>query len=227
MKTTIFVPDIECDSCIRILDKKFKTLKGIEKYNIKEDSIEFIYKEDAIKVQDIVNAILNSGFRASLDPFERKTFKERWRDFKDNSDKYSLERKGIKYAIATFSILIVLEIIAYFTFLKNIPDFTTTYGWWIFYLTVSTVFLGFALWHVQSYKVRVTCMVGMMIGMTFGMQTGMMMGAIMGATNGFFVGASVGMILGVFVGAWTGTCCGVMGVMEGMMAGIMGELWGL
>ena len=226
MKTTIFVPDIECDSCVKILSKAFKTNKAIEQYIIKQDHIIFTHEATHISPTQLTTFITNAGFRASLQPFARKTFKERIRDFRENPKKYALERKGIKYSILTFALLLLLGIIAHATFLNTLPNFLATYGWWLLYLILSTTFIGFALWHVQSYKANVTCMVGMMIGMTFGMQTGMMIGAIIGATNGFFIGAMTGMLLGVFVGAWTGKCCGVMGVMEGMMAGLMGGTMG-
>ena len=226
MNTVIFVPDIECDSCIKILNKKFKTLQGITDYTINTDSITFEHNEPTITQEQLIQTIITAGFRASLTPFTRKTLRERLRDFKENPTKYALERKGITYSIATLMLLFALELIAYFTYFKTLPTFLETYGWWIFYLTISTVFLSFALWHFRSYKTNVTCMVGMMIGMTFGMQTGMMIGFILGATNGFFIGATVGMLLGVLVGALTGMCCGVMGLMEGMMAGIMGGTMG-
>ena len=170
--------------------------------------------------------IKDLGFRASFNPFERKTFKERWKDLKENQHKYQLELKGIQYSIAVFFILLILELIAYTLFLKNIPEFITRYVMWLFYLNVSIASLGMALWHFTAYRAKVTCMVGMMIGMTFGMQTGLMIGAIIGATNGFFIGALTGMLLGVIIGILTGKCCGIMGVMEGIMAGVMGGTMG-
>tara|TARA_Y100000310_G_scaffold225672_1_gene227718 strand:- start:15172 stop:16077 length:906 start_codon:yes stop_codon:yes gene_type:complete len=218
MKTTVFVPDIECDSCVKILTKKFKTISAIKQFTIKEDQIIFEHDEKSLSPEDIVKTIKEADFRAATNPFERKSFKERMRDFKENPAKYALERRGIIYALTIFIILSVLGIFAYFTFLHTIPNFAKDYGWWLLYLILSTTFLGFALWHIQSYKGKVTCMVGM--------QSGMMLGAILGATNGFFIGAFVGMLIGVLVGAWTGTCCGIMGVMEGMMAGLMGGTMG-
>lgn len=223
MKTKIYVPDIECDSCVKIISKKFKNVEGIKDFKISEDSV---VVEHTDPVEKVIKTIEGAGFRASLEPFERKTFKERIKDFKENSEKYKLEKTGIKYAIYTFFLLVAFEILAYFTFLNKIPNFLEIYGWWFAYLTISTVALGVGVWHFYSYNARITCMVGMMVGMTFGMQTGMMIGAIIGATNGFFVGATTGMILGSLIGILTGKCCGVMGVMEGMMAGLMGGTMG-
>lgn len=223
MKTKIYVPDIECDSCVKIISKKFKNVEEVKDFKISED---YVVIEHSTSPLTLVKTIESAGFRASLEPFERKTFRERIKDFKENSEKYKLEKTGIKYAIYTFFILVAFEIFAYFTFLHKIPNFLEIYGWWFAYLTISTVALGVGVWHFYSYNARITCMVGMMVGMTFGMQTGMMIGAIIGATNGFFVGATTGMILGSLIGILTGKCCGVMGVMEGMMAGLMGGTMG-
>lgn len=137
-----------------------------------------------------------------------------------------LVNKSIMYAVFSFIILTLLEFIAYFGFLRNIPGFFAHYAIWFFYLNISVSALGGAIWYIASYRSRVTCMTGMMLGMTVGMQTGMMLGAVVGATNGFFTGAMVGMILGITSGILAGKSCGVMGVMEGMMAGIMGGTMG-
>jgi hypothetical protein len=138
----------------------------------------------------------------------------------------SLERKGVHYTIWVFGTLIILSILSYLAFLKNIPGFADRYAIWVLYLIVSVTAIGSGLWYFFSYKGKVTCMNGMMIGMTFGMQTGMMIGAVIGATNGFFIGSLAGMLLGVCIGTIAGRCCGVMGVMEGMMAGLMGGTMG-
>lgn len=226
MKTKIYCPDIECDSCIKILNKRINELQGVESFKINEDNIEIEFDESLIKEDNIIGMIINSGFRASKNPFERKTFKERLRHLKENKPKYLIEMLSIKYAFWIFLILIGFEAIAYIGFLKNIPGFLNRYGLWILYSNLSIASIGGAIWHFYSYKTKITCMLGMMIGMTIGMQSGMMIGAILGATNGFFIGALIGMILAVLVGAITGRCCGVMGIMEGMMAGVMGGTMG-
>lgn len=226
MKATIYVPDIECDSCVKILNKSFKDLEGINSWVVKEDKVIFDYDDSKLSSEKLVKIIKDRDFRASLNPFERKTFRERIRDFKENPKKYALERRGVKYTLSVFFLLIILEVLSYWAFFNKVEGFFGNYAIWFFYLTISVVVIGGVLWHFYSYRAKVTCMVGMMIGMTVGMQTGMMIGAIVGATNGFFVGAMVGMIIGVIVGAITGTCCGVMGIMEGMMAGLMGGTMG-
>ena len=226
MKTIIYVPDIECDSCVKRISRKFEKEEAILNKNFHEDHIEVFYNDDNISPADIVRIIQDLGFRASVHPFDRKTFSERWRHFKENKHKYQLEVKVFTYAIGIFFLLGILEYGAYILFLKDIPNFITNYGWWVLYLNISISTLAMGIWHVASYKAKVTCMVGMMIGMTIGMQSGMLLGAIIGATNGFFMGAMVGMILGTLVGAITGRGCGVMGIMEGMMAGVMGGTMG-
>ncbi len=226
MKAKIFVPDIECDSCVKVLTKRLNNAQGVEYFTIHDDSVDVMYDESLIRPQNLVETIKTAGYRASLHPFERKTFKERLRDFKENRQKYKLERRGLSYALWTFLALLLLEALAYRSFWSGTPSFLSQYGWWMVYLDIAVIALGTALWHVHSYKAKVTSMVGMMIGMTFGMQAGLMLGTILGATNGFFIGASVGMVTGVFVGILTGRCCGIMGVMEGMMAGVMGGTMG-
>ncbi|MFH1917464.1 MAG: cation transporter [Nanoarchaeota archaeon] len=225
MQTKIYVPDITCESCVKLIDKKFKGVHGINHAKFTEEDVT-IEHDEQVKPDQLVSAVKILGFRASLDPFERKTFKERRREFRENREKYGVERKAMQYSILAIGILFVLEALAYVGIFRNIPDFLPKYGWWIFYLTISVVAIGIAMWHILSYKAKITCMVGMMIGMTIGMQAGMMIGAIMGATNGFFIGSMSGMLIGVVVGALMGKCCGVMGIMEGMMAGLMGGTMG-
>jgi len=224
MKTIVYVPDIECDSCTRVLSKRIAPL-GLPSFTFTREGIDADVSEQS-QADALVKTVKEAGFRASFQPFERKSFSERWKDFRENPDKYELERKGIGYAIGVFVILSLLEYVAYIGFLQNIPDFLSTYGIWLLYINLSVSALGLGIWHVFAYEAKVTCMVGMMIGMTIGMQSGLMIGAIIGATNGFFIGALTGMLLGVGVGIFTGRCCGIMGVMEGMMAGVMGGTMG-
>ncbi|HLC57081.1 MAG TPA: heavy-metal-associated domain-containing protein [Candidatus Nanoarchaeia archaeon] len=225
MKTTIYTPDIECESCIKLISRKLKDNPSIESFQAKQDAIE-VYHNETISQDALVKLIHQAGFRASLNPFERKTFSERIKDFNTNQHKYEIEAKGIAYAAGVFFILTIFELFAYYTFFSNIPDFLSTYAMWLFYLNISISSLGLAIWHINAYKAKITCMTGMMLGMTIGMQTGMMVGAIIGATNGFFIGALTGMLLGVITGSFVGKCCGIMGIMEGMMAGLMGGTMG-
>jgi len=222
----IYVPDIECDSCSKVISKRFSKKSGITNFAIKQDYIDVDFDENETTDKEIITTIKELGFRADTNPFERKTLKERVKHYKENKHKYKIEKKVIGYAIGIFFILSLLELLSYYLFLQNMPNFLATYGWWLFYLNISVATISLGMWHVEAYRAKVTCMVGMMIGMTIGMQTGMMIGVVFGATNGFFIGAMVGMILGTIVGIITGRCCGVMGVMEGMMAGLMGGTMG-
>lgn len=215
----IYVPDIECDSCERLIRKK------LEDNNISAKilSDRVVVEGDTKKVISIIEGL---GFRASDSPFERKNMKERILHFKENKHLYNIEMMGLKHILSVFISLILLYGFTHFFLFRSIEGFASNYGWWIFYMIISIVSIVIATWHYTAYEAKITCMTGMMIGMTFGMQTGMMVGAIIGATNGFFWGALIGMLLGTLIGILTGTCCGVMGIMEGAMAGLMGGTMG-
>lgn len=216
----LYIPDIECDSCIRLISKQLA--KGNISYTLNEDGV--VVSQD--KVNEVKEIISKLGFRIGEIPFERKTIRERILHFKENKEKYIIERQGIALGIYTLLALLILFSFSYLVLLKDISNFLPTYGWWIFYLILSVTSISIATWHFFAYKTKFTCMVGMMIGMTFGMQSGMMLGAIIGATNGFFWGSMFGMMLGSGIGIVTGRCCGVMGIMEGAMAGVMGGTMG-
>ena len=227
MKTKIYIPDIECESCSRLLDKKIGHMDGVENFEIHSDSMDITYDEKTIKAEDIVTAIEDLKFRASVRPYERKSFSERWRDLQENPHKYSMIGKTIGYGALTFLILALIQAIAYAGFLNNaIPNFLTHYVWWLIYLDISVATIGATIWYMSSYKGNVTCMTGMMIGMTVGMQAGMMIGAVVGGSNGFFTGAMVGMTVAVIAGTLTGAVCGVMGAVQGMMSGVMAGTMG-
>jgi len=226
MNKKIYVPDIECDSCSKLIRKSFSDEKGIEKVSVDETSVTVSFNPEIIDLKKIVSKITDLGFRASEQPFERKSFGERLKDFKENKKKYFVERKILTYTGGIFLILLLIEALFYLFFLKAIPNFIENYAWWIFYLDLTVAVITVGIWHVFAYRAKVTCMVGMMVGMLVGMQTGMMFGAVIGATNGFFIGSMVGMLIGVVVGIITGKCCGIMGIMQGMMAGLMGGTMG-
>jgi copper chaperone CopZ len=218
----VYVPDIECDSCEKIISRKLKK-NNVQNFKVTEDSVEL---SDNTNENQVINIIKTLGYRASKQPFERKSFKERIRHFKENKKAYHVELLGLKNTAKVFFTLTILSLLSYFLIFNKTENFLPNYGWWAFYLIISVTSLVMATWHYFAYQGKVTCMTGMMIGMTFGMQTGMMIGAIIGATNGFFWGAMAGMILGTGIGLITGKCCGVMGLMEGAMAGLMGGTMG-
>ena len=225
MKTTkIYCPDIECDSCVKVIDKTLKNVNGVQNVKVNKDSIEVSYNENTINSDKISKLITEKGYRTSLEPFTRKNFLERWRDFRENKHKYQVEYKMFVYSFYILLILWVLQGLIYFTPLK---DFLIKYFPWFIYVDISIISLGAAIWHFKSYKSKnISGMTGMMIGMTFGMQSGMMIGTIIGATNGMFTGTMIGMLFGVILGFYTGKCCGIMGALQGMMAGLMGGTMG-
>jgi hypothetical protein len=202
-------------------------MDGVEDYEIHKDSMDIKYDENTIKAEDLVTAIEDLEFRASIRPFERKSFGERWKDIRENSHKYEMVSKAILYGSMTFLILLLLQTIAFAGFLNNtIPNFLSHYAAWLIYLDLSVASIGATIWYMSSYKGNVTCMTGMMIGMTVGMQAGMMIGAVVGGSNGFFTGAMVGMTVAVIAGTMTGAVCGIMGAVQGMMSGVMAGTMG-
>lgn len=225
MKKTIYCPDIVCESCIKILNKLFQNMKGIESFEIKKDSIDVEYNPGLIQEEELLKMIHQKGYRASFSVFGKKSFSERCKEFFTEPHKYAVEYKMLGYAGATLILLILIQLALCIAFHKQQPLFSV-YGWWIFYLDLAIVSIGAAIWHFHAYRTEITCMVGMMVGMTIGMVSGLMISTIIGATNGMFMGAMIGMIVGITVGVLNGKCCGIMGVMEGMMAGIMGGTMG-
>lgn len=226
MRTKVYIPDIECESCVKVLQKRFAKLEGLSEAKFSQDAVDVSYEENKLPLHKILQTIKDAGYRAATQPFEKKSFRERARSFKEKKAEYELEHKLIPYTLGVFLLLTFIQVLAYVLYFKTFPAFLETFGWWFLYLNISIATLGTALWHYFSYKAKTTCMLGMMIGMTLGMQTGMMIGAIIGATNGLFLGAVIGLILAVLVGAITGKCCGIMGIMQGMMAGLMGGIMG-
>lgn len=226
MKKTIYCPDIECDSCVRMLEKVLGRAQGIRSTIIKKDSIDVEYDEALLNPEALLPMIHEKGYRAAFTPFPRKSFKERAREFVENKTKYEVEYRMLKYMAISFFLLLGIEALLYFSSFKNIPSFFTLSGIWILFLTISIVALTTALWHFKTYKTEMTCMVGMMTGMTIGMQSGLLLGVVLGATNGMFVGGLVSMLAATAVGWYAGKCCGIMGILEGIMAGIMGSTMG-
>ena len=226
METTIYCPDIECDSCVKIINKLLEKTEGVSKFSISKDHVDVEYDPAKLDRKQISDLIKEKGFRAGFEPFLRKTFLERWRDFRENKEKYSLEYKILNFSASTFGLLLGIGFVVYWGLFNSSAEILPKYGWWFFYSALSVVAIGSAMWHFQSYRGTITSMTGMMIGMTFGMQTGFLIGTILGATNGMFVGSLAGMLSGVLVGWYNGKCCGIMGAMEGMMAGIMAGLMG-
>ncbi|MEK6846888.1 MAG: hypothetical protein AABY16_01840 [Nanoarchaeota archaeon] len=130
--------------------------------------------------------------------------------------------KTIFYSLLTS--LIVLGIL-YFLKFKNIDNFVSEKGFFLFFAALSYALIAASVRQVRAYR-QFPCMSGMMIGMTTGMIAGFLPGFYVASTNGMFVGSVFGMLVGITLGIWNGKCCGVMGFMEGTMAGFMGGLMG-
>jgi hypothetical protein len=149
---------------------------------------------------------------------------EKTTDKKHKSFRILSDTKVLGYTLAASGVILLLDIILYFTVLSPSEVLTKCF-WWIMYLDISVATIAGALWYYASYKGYTSCMASMMIGMTIGMQTGMMIGAIFGAVNGYFIGAMIGMILGTITGLITGRSS-IMGVLQGLMSGLMGGTMG-
>lgn len=132
----------------------------------------------------------------------------------------------LKDSFILLIILGALELIAYYGFFKNIPDFAQKFGYFLIFLVISVAICAAAIRNIKPYEKQFGCMSGMMIGMTIGMISGFLVGLVVGSTNGMFIGSLTGMLIGMAAGAWCGSCCGIMGIMEGLMAGLMGGLMG-
>jgi copper chaperone CopZ len=217
----IYCPDIECDSCVRLISKKLKHIEGVERFDVNKDHVDVVYN-DKVKLSNIIGMIRDLGFRADTQPFIGKAIKEHWRDFISNRKKYALEYKMLNNSWISLLLLLVMNVVL--IFILNQP--IAKYGWWLFYINVSIVSLGAALWQLESYKIRLTPMLGMMIGMAFGMQSGMMIGTILGATNGMVVASMITLVLASALGWWSTRNGSVMGLLQGIMSAIMGAVMG-
>lgn len=136
-----------------------------------------------------------------------------------------VEGEIIKTIFVSLATSFVILGLLYFFKLRYIENFTSKYGFYLFFAILSYALILPSTRLVRAYK-EFQCMSGMMIGMTIGMISGLLSGFYIGATNGMFWGSLFGMAVGMFFGIWNGKCCGIMGVMEGMMAGFMGGLMG-
>ncbi len=81
MKERIFSPDIECESCTKVIGKVFKKLQGIESFTIKGNYIDVEFDESLIHSENIIQAIKSKDYRASLKPYTKKRIVERAKEF--------------------------------------------------------------------------------------------------------------------------------------------------
>ena len=222
------ITGMHCESCEKVLKKNLLRVENIKDINLRyNNEIATIMYENVIDANRVIDVIRTAGYDATVmngDSInETMNFRRYLEDIKQSN---RLEREVILIAIGILISLVLLELIAYFGFFKNIPDFFSKYGYYIIFLIISVVITGASIWHAKAYGNRFSCMTGMMIGMTTGMISGFLIGILIGATNGMFIGSVAGILVGMSVGIWTGNCCGAMGTMEGMMAGLMGGLMG-
>jgi copper chaperone CopZ len=226
MKTTLYVQDIECESCTRLVERGLKTLQGINEYTIQKDSVLIDYDPSLLKEEAIIEAIASRGYAASRYPLNKMSFKRRFKDFLENRHKYVVERRMLFISLLSFLALLLLDAVMYGLFFRNTPGFLEQSWQWFLYLDITVVSIAASIWHLKAYRGAITSMTGMMLGMTLGMQAGFMIGAVIGASNGMFVGSMVGMLGGVGLGIYGGKDTGIMGALQGMMSGLMGGTMG-
>ena len=226
MKTTLYIQDIECDSCVRIVDRSIKRLQGINEFSVKNDHVLIDYDPSLIKEETIVESISRSGYKTSTTPISHMSYKQRWRDFTANKRKYWVEWRMLIYTAVAFLFLLGIDAALYLIFFAGSQGFLSHYWQWFIYLDITIVTVAAGLWHLKAYRGAITSMTGMMLGMTLGMQAGFMVGAVVGATNGMFTGSMAGMFTGVFLGGYAGKDSGIMGALQGIMSGLMGGTMG-
>mgnify|MGYP001567777283 CR=1 FL=1 len=219
---------MHCESCEKALKKallKTDHIQGIDlKYN---NEIATIHYNPEININEVINVIRQVGYDATVVDKDYVSSEIKFKHYlQDLKQKHKAEGQLLGIAVSTLLILGFLEVIAYFGFFKNIPNFFNAYGYYLIFLVISVVLSATSIWHIKAYGNVFSCMSGMMIGMTTGMISGFLIGMLVGATNGMFMGSVLGILVGMVVGVFTGKCCGVMGTMEGMMAGFMGGLMG-
>ncbi|MEK6967564.1 MAG: cation transporter [Nanoarchaeota archaeon] len=212
-ETEIYVPDLECESCEKVL-RKALNIKGINNISFKSDKV-LISHDESVALSSLLSAIKMKGYKASLEPIK----KTKW-----HSHVGDMERLLLRHVAISFIVLLILEGIVAFIF-KD-AEWLKKYAIWLLLNAVVSVSIVAELFHLRSYRTTVTQMSGMMLGMILGMQSGMMIGFIIGATTNFFLGALIGSIVGVLFGFLAGSCCGSMGVVQGMMSGFMGGTMG-
>jgi hypothetical protein len=148
-----------------------------------------------------------------------------FKEFRKELNGNRVEGELIKDVLFSLVLSFVAIALVYFFWLRNIPNFISKYGFYLFFAAIGYSLIVPTIRQVRAYK-QFSCMSGMMIGMTVGMIAGFLAGFFIGATNGMFFGGMFGMIVGIALGIWLGSCCGIMGSMEGIMAGFMGGWMG-
>jgi copper chaperone CopZ len=226
MRVTLYIQDIECESCTRLVERAIKSLQGINEYAIKKDCVVVDFDSSLLKEEAIIEAIASRGYAASKFPLSKMSYRRRFSDFMKNRQKYAIERQMLLNALLSFLGLIVIDALLYLFFFRDTPGFLSQSWQWFLYLDITVVSVASSIWHLKAYKGAITSMTGMMLGMTLGMQAGFMVGAVVGATNGMFVGSTVGMLSGIFLGVYGGKDSGIMGALQGMMSGLMGGTMG-
>ena len=227
MKTIkIRIAGMHCESCEKLLKNRLSKVRNIKSVDLTyNNEIADINYEDNLDLNEVINVVREAGYDAiSLNNQKEKTTLNHY--LEDLRKKERIEGKLITFAVILLLVLGLIELIAYYGFFQDMPNFFSRFGYYLIFLIVAVAINALSIWHIKAYGNSFTCMTGMMIGMTIGMTSGFLIGLIIGATNGMFIGTLAGVLIGMAIGIWCGKCCGVMGAMEGIMAGLMGGLMG-
>ena len=57
METTVYCPDIECDSCVRVINRSLGRLAGVQKINFRSDSVAVRYDPEKLSADKLVDVI--------------------------------------------------------------------------------------------------------------------------------------------------------------------------
>lgn len=89
MKTRIYSPDIECDSCIKIISKALDKTKGVDSFTITQQYVDVTHKQSVTK-KHLLTLIRQKGYRAWLRPKDRQGIRERLKEFLTDKKKYAI-----------------------------------------------------------------------------------------------------------------------------------------
>ncbi len=84
LKTSFFVEGMDCEEEVRLIDKKFKNLRGILNYrvNLIQGTLEVVYQQPLISQKDIIKAIAETGMKVRVTAEKEQALKPWWHDKK-------------------------------------------------------------------------------------------------------------------------------------------------
>ncbi|MFH1107055.1 MAG: heavy-metal-associated domain-containing protein [Candidatus Micrarchaeota archaeon] len=227
MQKTLFMPDLNCESCEGVL-RKIASRNGVQVMAADYKEKTAILEGTEESFTKTVEALKAAGYESSME--RMPTQPGALGLFAEFATAAIARRKGFEAEADAFIVAAyAFVLLAAATLALNYAGLFRLEGPQFYYAGLSafaTAMLAGISWQVQAYRGNFSHMNGMMVGMTIGMSAGFLAGAIVGATNGMFIGSVFGMAAGMLLGAYLGYCCGVMGALEGMMGGLMAGTMG-